>query len=63
MIETCCTKSYGDPVSRSYAYTNGKMKSVYAGRKLKEEIAAAVGREELIDLTPEEAYPEDYEGT
>lgn len=45
-----------------FTYMNGKMKSVYAGRKLKEEIAAEVGREELIDLTPEAAYPEDYEG-
>lgn len=38
------------------------MKSVYAGQKLKEEIAAEVGREELAGLTPEEAYPAKYEG-
>ena len=46
-----------------YRYTEGKMKGIYAGRKLKEEIAAEVGREEIADLTPEEVYPEEYEGT
>lgn len=45
-----------------FTYTNGKMKSAYVGRKLKEEIAADVGCEELAGLTPEEAYPEHYEG-
>lgn len=45
-----------------FRYRDGKMKSVYAGRKLKEEIATEVGREELSGLTPEEAHPEGYEG-
>ena len=43
-----------------YIYTNGKMKSIYAGRKLKEKIAAEVGREDFRGFTPEEAYPEHY---
>lgn len=46
-----------------YSYTNGKMKSAYVGRKLKEEIAADAGCEEFAGLTPEEAYPDDYEST
>ncbi len=38
------------------------MKSIYVGRKLKEGVAADVDREDLAALTPEEAYPEHYEG-
>lgn len=45
-----------------FIYTDGKMKSTYVGRKLEEEIAADVGCEKLAGLTPEEAYPEKYEG-
>ncbi len=45
-----------------YEYTNGKMRSHYVGRRLKEEIAAKVGQEDLSCSTPEEAYPEAYEG-
>lgn len=45
-----------------YRYTDGKMKSIYAGRKLKEEIAVEAGHEEIAGLTPEEVYPEEYEG-
>ena len=45
-----------------FTYTNGKMKSAYVGRRLKEEIAADAGYEEFTGLTPEEAYPEHYEG-
>lgn len=43
-----------------YEYRGGRMRSRYVGRRLFGDAAAQMGREDLAEMTPEEAYPEEY---
>ena len=43
-----------------YEYAGGKMRSRYVGRRLFADAACEIGRADLADRTPEEAYPEEY---
>lgn len=46
-----------------YRYTGSKMVSRYVGRKLSEEQARSMGKEQLAVMTPEEAFPDSYPET
>lgn len=52
-------KAHG-PYWYVYRYTGSKMVSSYVGRKLSEDQARSMGKEELAALKPEEAFPGSY---
>lgn len=43
-----------------YRYTGSRMTSRYVGRRLDAALAQELGKPELGDLTPEEAFPNSY---